>query len=304
MQHILISLGDPIVASDIQEIATSLSRPGILEGFELVAEAGNLLGLNPGIALMDSGEFLVETELITEAFTTGVSPANYTVFYNHVNDNATFGGTPATLTVQSGFIPVSSFEHGVLIGWIQYPGGVPLTDSSVSFISAPRFKLDRTLAKTIGEFSMAYAPLSSRLSLQGSTGPTLVLSDAYSAPALAPLTSISNPGIVLGTSVYLFPFTVSSLGLGQIKVVASADALSALTVTVMSSNGTVITPVSGNFFSNVPITKSIIPIQQTGVAKTALVPNSEAFIQLTVVEQPGGFCKIQALGTSSYTDPF
>src|ERR1035437_440414 len=115
MQSQIIATGDPETSTTLQEIIRDIVDQGVLRGCELVTVGPVILGVNPGVALTDSGVLIVETELKQLLFTQTVSPQNYTVAYQYT-PSKNFGGNPATLALQPGLIEAVGFVNGVVLG--------------------------------------------------------------------------------------------------------------------------------------------------------------------------------------------
>lgn len=298
MQKVLITLGDPVVASSIQEILKAISVPAILDGFNLSAGDSDLISVSPGVALTDSGVLIQEDEVRNISFNPSVQPGNFTIFYRYVpSDN--FGGNPASLNIQSGLIPQNLFENGVLLGWLQYPGGsVPLANDM--FVSAKRVKLDQQAAQGAGVFQKRYAPFSYFLTRTETSGPFLVLSETYDGALKAPLTVIQSPGGAVSTASYILPFQISPYGLGKISVEFSVTSAASVGITVMKSDGTEVSPVETNFF----IDKSMGEVVLSFAQSNNFVPNQVAYVKFDLSVNPGNNFSLKSFGHSAYTEPF
>jgi hypothetical protein len=83
--------------------------------------------INPHAVMFDSGVILVEDEVTIKTIATTFNSANYTVYYEHVDEDL-IGGVAAILRVAAGLLRAVS--NGVVLGWVVYPGGsVPLANS-------------------------------------------------------------------------------------------------------------------------------------------------------------------------------
>jgi hypothetical protein len=301
-QQVIIAIGDPVVSESLQEIFSSLSTPGILSGMQLTTTDPSTLAIEPGTALTDSGVFVIESQLITYPITLTVAPANYTVYYSYVNSN-NFGGNPAVLTVQSGLIPAVGFVNGVVLGWIQYPGGSVGLNPQSMFTSAPRFQLMQNPAKLPNNFDKFFSPLSPRWSQVSFAGGLTTTQEFFDPTYNGPITLVTNAGTQLASVTYVIPVQVPLLGLGQIEVELQTDAPTSVTVMVLDSQGNQITPIGPsnlNEFTNTPMMQQILRVPYAA----GLVPNSEAYIQLAIQVQPGYAVRLKSVGVSSYTDPF
>jgi hypothetical protein len=297
-QRVIIAMGDPVESGAIQNILTAISDPGILSGFELAVSASNIIAINAGSALTDSGVLIIESEQRTQLFTLTVSPANYTLYYSYVPTNS-FGGNPAVLTLQAGLINPSTFENGVILGWIKYPGLSQALNASM-FISAPRFHLSQPVELLSDEYRTNYAPFSNQWTQFSTSGPAPAISESWNTNYAAPITTVSNAGSLLARSVYMLPFRVPHYGVGKVLIELETDTGASLLVQIVDSTGNILTPPEGGFFSNNLMESSILTVPYSA----GLVPNSQAFIMLSFTIQPTFAVRIQSIGTSSYTEPF
>jgi hypothetical protein len=301
-QQVIIAIGDPVVSESLQEIFSSLSTPGILTGMQLTTTDPSTLAIEPGTALTDSGVFIFESELITYPITLTVAPANYTVYYAYINSN-NFGGNPAVLTVQAGLIPAAGFINGVILGWIQYPGGSVGLNPQSMFISAPRFQLMQDPSKLPNNFSKTFAPLSPRWSQVSFSGGLTTTNEFFDPTYNGPITQVTNNGTQLAGVTYVVPVQVPLLGLSQIEVELETDGPTSVTVTVLDSQGNLIIPIGPsnlNEFTNTPMMLQTLRVPFAA----GLTPNSEAYIQLAIQIQPGYSVRFKSVGVSSYSDPF
>ncbi len=297
MQKVIIALGDPVVASALQDIFKVLSAPGILSGMNLVAADVDQIGLLSGAALTDSGVFVFEDEERILNYTPTVSPANYTIFYSYVESQA-FGGEAAVLTMQPGLISPEVFSDGVLLGWFKYPGGsIPLNNSM--FTSAARFQLGQSPLQTKGVFNTIYSPLSTRWGQASLSGGALTVSEIYDGSANTIVTVLTNTGLSLSTSTYLIPFKVPAEGLGQIQLEFETESAASLTVTLRKRDGTIVTPLETNFYTDSAMQKIAWSLPQGSVAA-----GEDICLNLFMKIQPTYSIRFRSFGISSYTEPF
>jgi len=307
MQRIEIAVGDPVDAAVLQEILSSLVDPGILKGFQLSTTSSNTIAILAGAAMTDSGVLIVEDEMLTRQITLTINPANYTIYYSY-GPNATFGGNPATLYVQPGLIEAYDpstglhFPNGVVLGWLQYPGGsVALNDSM--FISGPRVGVLQPVAKNKDEFQTVYSPLSrlwSPISISGPL-PDIVIDENYDSGVKAPVTTITNTSTTTQNIVkYLVPFRVPSAGVGQVEVWLRTDSGTSISIYLQSGPGVQITPSNFDIFNNTAMSRQVLQIP----ASANLEANSEMFVVIQITMNPTYSAGIKSVGISSYTDPF
>jgi hypothetical protein len=298
MQSLNIPIGAPVDAESLQQIFSSLAAPGILTGFQLSASAADQIAISPGGALTDSGIFIFESEIQTLPFTQTVQPGNFTIYYQY-QQSQVFGGTSAQIQMQSGLIPEDLFSNGVILGWLQYPGGSAALATSM-FVSAKRYRLDQPAEKNQGVFLTRYAPFSTSLTLTGATGSFPVVTEAYSGSLFAPVTTIQNTGAIVSNAAYIYPFQIQPYGLGKILVEFSITASASCTINLMRSDGTVVSPIESNFFIN----QSMQVVELSFAQSNNFVPGNVAYIQFVLAMQPANSMTIKSIGNSAYTEPF
>ena len=128
VQRRFVNFGADANASGIKAIVSVLSGPQLLRAPDpfLLASAPDTLIVQPHACCLDSGIVIDETEQQTFTVPTGAASADYTLQYQHVDEDV-IGGTAATLSVQSGL--TRTVADGIALGWIRYPGGsVPLSN--------------------------------------------------------------------------------------------------------------------------------------------------------------------------------
>ena len=306
MQRIEIAVGDPVDAAVIQEILMSLADPGVFKGFEFTTPTSDTLMIRPGAALTDSGILIIEDEPITKQIPLTVAPSNFTVYYSYLPNN-TFGGNPAVLVIQPGLIPAYTFEqgqrinflNGVVLGWIQYPGGSVALNTSM-FSSAPRLGITQSQTQMKNAFETFYSPFSPRWTQLSLVGPAPTVTETYDIPLKAPITTLKNDGGTQSTVKYLVPFRVPNEGVGQIEVYAQADSGTLLSIYAVDSFGHQITPTNFDTFTNTAMVRQVLIIPPTDT----LAANSEMFVEINITMNPTFSAKIKSVGISSYTDPF
>lgn len=298
MQNIYIATGDPVTASAIQNILQGLAVPAILSGMELSAPSSDQIAVSPGSALTDAGVIIAESEIKTVQFTQSVQPQNYTIYYSYT-PSTNFGGNPAVLTLVTGLLPSSTFSGGVLIGWIKYPGGSVALSTSM-FISAKRIKLDAPADQQPGVFRTDYAPFSYKLTRVTATGSFPVLTETYDGTQHAPLTTIQNNGSGISNSVYIMPFQIAPEGLGKIQIELAVSSQASCTISVMKSDGTIVSPLETNFVTDVPMETVTLSFDQSN----DFISGDVCYVQFVLAIQPSNSVTLKAVGSSADTEPF
>lgn len=86
--------------------------------------------IQPHAVVFDSGLVLVEDEVVAVTVVTGSPSANYTIYYEHIDEDQ-IGGAAATLRTVGGL--QTSITNGVVLGWVVYPGGAVPLDNTMAF---------------------------------------------------------------------------------------------------------------------------------------------------------------------------
>lgn len=314
MQRVQIVAGDDVVGSTLQDIFKALSKPGILEGFEITTNKDlipNVVDISPGVGLMDSGVFVFEDQTVTTPeVTLGASAKNFTVLYRFASSNV-LGGEPAVLSIEEGLLAPDTFTGGLILGWIKHSGGSQFQQSD--FILGRRFNLDHPKEKEKGNFIKSFSPLSSKWALV--SGYSLTSSEGWVSDYKAIVTTLSNSSISTQSSTYYFPIAIPSTGLGQILVEVEVPATANLEVsfidtdgieysgsewTFIDGNGNAVVVGNAWTFIATPMNEKILSIPQN----LALKNNKMAFIKLKSNLQSGSYIKYKTIGFSSYTEPF
>lgn len=130
-QRRYINFGADANASKAKAMNAALAAPQVLRAPEpfLLAVAPDQLLVQPHAVIFEGGLILEETEQTAFTVPTGFSSADYTLVYEHVDEDI-IGGTAAILELRGGLF--QSLPNSVILGWVRYPGGaVPLEASMV-----------------------------------------------------------------------------------------------------------------------------------------------------------------------------
>lgn len=128
MQQRYVNFGAPASSANIKAMTRELFAPQVLR-VDLDVAVPDQLVINPHSVVFDSGILLVEDEVRTLTVPTTGGAVDYTVAYEHVDEDL-IGGVAADLSLLGGLQAV--IPNGVILGWVRYPGGaVPLDDTMV-----------------------------------------------------------------------------------------------------------------------------------------------------------------------------
>lgn len=133
-QQRILNYGDDFTYDKYKVAQGALNTPGVYSGYNITVVAPSIVGLSAnGYLLQPDGILVTESTLVQLALATLPTVATvYTITCRHT-DIEEFGGAPAIYAIEVGNYSVGSLSNGVVLGWINHPGGsVPL---SLSFIT-------------------------------------------------------------------------------------------------------------------------------------------------------------------------
>jgi|GEM_PF-3898244 len=186
-QRRYINFGADANASKVKAVNTVLAAPQVLRAPApfLLAVAPDQLLVQPHAVIFENGIILEETEQTSFTVPTTFGSADYTLAYEHIDEDI-IGGTAATLELRGGLF--QTLSDSVILGWVRYAGGsVPLTASMV-------------FANRVGQLR----PTNLTRESFGPTDADLVVSDPN-------VTVGSSPNVLIGQ-------TIPSTGLYQLSI--------------------------------------------------------------------------------------
>lgn len=128
MQRRYVNFGSPASAANIKAMTREMFAPQVLQ-MDLDVAAPDQLIINPHSVVFESGLILQEDEVRALTIPTTGGALDYTVAYEHVDEDL-IGGVAADLMLLGGL--QDAVANGVILGWVKYPGGsVPLDDTMV-----------------------------------------------------------------------------------------------------------------------------------------------------------------------------
>lgn len=133
-QRRYVNFGTDADASKVKDVNRALAAPQVLRADEpfLQAVAPDQLVVQPHTVIFESGIILDEDEQQTFTVPTPFTAADYTLAYQHVDEDI-IGGTAATLSLQTGLF--ETLPDSVILGWVRYPGGSVALDNTMLFAS-------------------------------------------------------------------------------------------------------------------------------------------------------------------------
>ncbi len=131
-QQRLINFGTTADAAKVKEINQQFFGPQVLRAAApfMSAVPPDQLQVQPHGVVFENGTVLVEDEIKTFTVTTGPGSADFTLFYEHIDEDI-IGGSPATLELRSGLF--ETLADSVILGWVRYPGGSVPIDGTMLF---------------------------------------------------------------------------------------------------------------------------------------------------------------------------
>jgi len=131
-QSRFFNFGTPADAAKYKMVQRQLFAPQVLRADDpfFASATPDQLVIQPHGVIFGDGVVLVEDEIIALTIPTTFSSADYTVAYEHVDEDI-IGGTAADLKLLGGLL--SAIEDSVILGWVVYPGGSVALDNSMLY---------------------------------------------------------------------------------------------------------------------------------------------------------------------------
>ncbi len=152
----IVNFGDTLTSKLIGTILSSLSVPGVYEGYDVVVIDPQTIEIhdntnpsgNIGYLLLPDGVLLSETLPVRLTFSVFPNSATvFTVVATHL-DAKQFGGSAATYEIRTGFYAKGAVADGTVIAWVYYPGhGVALSDYMI--VQPTKERLDSYVATAL-----------------------------------------------------------------------------------------------------------------------------------------------------------
>lgn len=301
-QRRIQDFGSPIIASSLKTINSSFSGPAILSGCDFVVDAADRLRVNAGTALTDQGVLIIEDEPKLLQIQNTSQPADYTVYYYHVDETIS-GGTSAILTLASGFLTASAVS-GVILGYVKYPGGgIPLNTSH--FIQPYALKLGDVQEKI--ENATWTIPINNQgyisTTPSGLGAADLRLNSLWDTAGSKPemyLQAINIGTTGIATVSLIFPFKVNLNPFAKLQVKTSLEVNTTMTVSLYGSSGSAPTTLTATPLTAIPN----LTLFQYNIPSTIVqYSNSLVYAVLQMSINQGRQIKIQAVGMSAYNLP-
>lgn len=296
-QRRIQDFGSPVTANSLKDINSSYSDPGVLQGFEFVAEGADRLRINPGRAVTDNGVIIIEDEAKFLEVSNTSNPADYTVYYDH-NDVQVTGGTPAELVLESGLL-TSDVVSGVILGYIRYPGGgVPL--SGTHFILPVKLQVGKPVPTR--ESADWIVPVKNQgYIITNQSGGAITITDVFDTSGSQPemFVKFRNNSASTGTVTLTFPFKVRNLPFAKLQAIVSTDINTTILPFFLDTDGNVfqlaVAPLTGNPNLNL----ETFDVPTTSIQES----NTLVYVQLQIQAAVNREVKIQALGLSEFNLP-
>lgn len=282
-------------ALDIKTIIYGLARSTVLQGFRFGIAGMNKLTIFNGIAVTDRGVMIIEDELQDITVPITASAQDYTVMYDHIDEDIS-GGVPAEIKLANGILSPEDIS-GVILGYIKYPGGaVPLNTGF--FLQEPEVLLRNFIPNR--QNADWVIPLKGNGYMQTkASGSALTISDIYDELGFYLRIQNNVSGPTLATATFTFPFKVNNIpyslfqarmqvGIGatvEFKLIDSMGNPADITVAPLSSS---------KDFS----------LYSYNIAKEAIqTPNTIIYLQMLLNISTTKQIKLQGLGLSPYNLP-
>jgi len=289
--------GTPVVAKSFKKLAGAFASSAVLDGFRFSVLTASIMKISPGTAITDMGVVISESETKTLPVANSTNAVDYTVYYQHVDADVS-GGVPADLIIVPGIL-TPDVVSGVILGYVQYPGGaVPLNTSF--FVQELPLKIGTVLYTP--ENTDWVLPINNNgFKKTAVSGGTLDLTDVYDDSSTIPqmYLKVRNNALTTGTVTLTFPFKVKDQPFSLFQLVLGTDVNASLTPVFIDSAGTMFTMGIAPYSGTPALTLKSERIPRTSVQ----TPNTLVFLQLIITAVPSREVKIQSVGISPYNLP-
>lgn len=296
-QRRIQDFGSPIVASSLKKMNASYVDAARLSGFSFSVDGPDRLRVNPGTCVTNQGVIILEDEPKFLTIINTSTPTDYTVYYDHTDQDVT-GGVSATLTLSTGLL-IPAVVSGAILGYIRYPGGsVPL--ASPHFVQPPELQIGKVLPTR--EDANWVIPINSfGYLVTAATGGTIDVTSVWdvSIPATPSMyLKLRNNSLTTGTKTLMFPFKVGGSPFALLQMIIGTDINAALTPNIIDTAGNV--QVLSATFSGSPT----LSLQSVALPRTLIqTPNKLVYLQLQMQMATSREIKIQAVGLNQYNLP-
>jgi hypothetical protein len=289
--------GSPVVAKSLKTLSASYLTSAILNGCEFVVDGPDRFRVLPGSAVTHQGVIILEDEPKFLTVTNSSNPAEYTVYYQHVDQDIS-GGVPAELTIVGGLLTPEVVE-GVIIGYVIYPGGgIPLANNH--FVRPTPMRIGKVTPTR--ENSDWLVPVKGTgYMITSTTGGAIDITDTWDITGAKPemYLKLRNNGVATGGVTLMFPFKVKELPYAKFQIVNGTDINATLSPSFIDTEGNItsllVTPYTGS--PTLRLYTEDLPRASIQHANTLV------YIQLQFSLSPGRQIKLQSLGLTEYNLP-
>ena len=290
--------GSPVVAQSLKSLSNSLVPAAILVGCAFSVESASRVRINSGSCVTNQGVIIIENEAKSLTIANTSSPADYTIFYAHVDANVS-GGVAAALTLDSGILTPETVD-GVILGYVRYPGGgIPLAQGH--FVQSPPLQIGSVLL-TRNAVPWLIPIRNAGYLVTAASGGVISITDTYDTSATIPsvYVKIRNNSGTTGTTTLTFPYKVSERPLALLQLVLSTDVNASITPKFIDSQGTV------SLLSGLPFTGNpTLSLKSLAIGRdTVQTTNSLVYVQLDIALSVNREARLQAIGVSEYNLPY
>lgn len=295
-QRRIQDFGSPIVASSLKKMNAAYAPAGVLKGFEFLVDSPNRIRVAPGAAVTNQGVIIIENEAKFLSIVNSSTPADYTIYYEHADQDVT-GGVSAALIFQSGLL-TADVVSGVILGYVRYPGGAAPLSSAHFVQSAPlqlgSIKPKRTTAPWL-------VPVKSHgYMATGTSGGVITLTDTFDITGSKPemYLKMRNNSLAVGSLTLTFPFKVMDFPYSILQMVISTDINASIVPSVIDSQGN--TQILAAAFTGSPT----LVLQTVAIPRTLIqTSNTLIYLQLQMSIAVNKEAKIQAVGLNTFNLP-
>jgi hypothetical protein len=306
-QQRFINFGDTVLATRINQISTAIMDAGVLSGAAFSVFDSDHLSVGPSRVMLT--DLLLEESVSTNILIDlSAGPKNYTIVYEHQNQNVQ-GGSAAQMLRLDGIFSFGDLENTVILGWVIYPGGSVALDTRF-FIEAPKLRIENP---TTFPSDIMLPPYLDKIHLQREwdTPGSITQTDVWDTTTdglgnityLKAFLKLENIAANEQSIQHIFPFIVVTTPPDRLIAEVSAELGANVTIELIAEDGTVFSAVN-NDINN---TSNLFEFREMPVIdmdNSKFAPDRPYYVSLTTQLNVGRKAFISLVGTNINYLPF
>lgn len=292
--------GSPIIAKNLKDLANALTATSaVITGFNFSVASSNRTRISPGKAITNQGVVIIETEDRFVDIENTTNSVDYTVYYDHEDEDVS-GGVAAQLIIMQGLLTPANV-NGTILGYIRYPGGAVPLDTS-HFVQAIPYNLAEYIPSRTNVPWLI--PINNNYIVTASSGQSLDRNDTWDEttdpdnPEL--YLKIRNNGLSVGTVTLTFPFKVGTRPYSLVQLRGQVETATVIQAYFIDSDGGRSNLTPGGLSESTLLTnyQANIPTRANQESNTVV------YLQVQVQLIANKEFKLQAIGLSEYNLPY